>query len=802
MSRFRCALALLVTLTLSYAAHADSVRLPDGAELRAVQFERHVAALLGKAGCSAGSCHGSFQGKGGLRLSLFGYSPELDHRALTRDGMGRRVNFADPDRSLLLLKATAQVSHGGGKRFDKASWQYGVLRAWIADGCQHERAAAVARLDVSPREHLFAQPGDTVALTVNATFADGTCADLTPFCEFRAKDDSIADVSPLGIVRGSRPGDTAIVVTYRGHIVTARVLVAAPHAMGAVYADVPRVNFIDREVFAKLRRLNVVPSELSSDAEFLRRVTIDAIGSLPTPEEVRSFGADARPDKRALKIEELLVHPLHAAVWATKFCDITGNNIDVLDGSPETRPLRAAMFFAWFRKRIADNVPYDRIVRGVLTATSRDGEGVDAWVDREIAAHRAAEKGDTTAYAARTSLDLFWRRVGGDDFFPLEQMAEQTAAAFLGARLECAQCHKHPYDRWTQTDYRAFANVFAQLQVGISPEATAAMADRLEARRRLPPDKAGPPLPRLREIFVDTSASRRLADPETDSKLGAKFLGGPAVDLGNGDARAVRRLADEAGQPLLCTRVRQPRLGALPGRRPRRTGGRFLCRQPAIQRAAARRPGLRLRSARLRHSPSGATRPQFADVPANIGDERHQRPRSDESLARGNSPTAGRGRGGRAQRRAGHDGRLQPGCAARQPGRRGSDQSGAQPASGAHFPRFRPAGAGGSLRLRAAARAGAAADAVPDDRLGPREKARRWPSRRAVDVETNRRGNRRRIVPRHAVALAGRGRKASCARPRSRGQRSQGGVCRYALGAGEYARVYLESLTRCPEGDG
>jgi hypothetical protein len=223
--------------------------------------------------------------------------------------------------------------------------------------------------------------------------------------------------------------------------------VPVPAADDFVYPAVPEVNFIDRAVFAKLRQLNIVAAPLSGDAEFLRRVTLDTIGTLPAPDEVRSFLADQAPDKRLRKIEALLAHPMHAALWATKLCDITGNNLDVMEDPPELGPKRARMWHDWFRKRIADNVGYDQIVRGVLTATSRDGLDLDGWLRREMRLNEQVTKGFETDYADRPGLDLFWRRLASDDFFPLEQMAERTAAAFLGVRLECAQCHKHPYDR-------------------------------------------------------------------------------------------------------------------------------------------------------------------------------------------------------------------------------------------------------------------------------------------------------------------------------------------------------------------
>jgi hypothetical protein len=515
-------------LALAPAHTPTPVSLLNGATLREVSFERHVTSLLGKLGCNAASCHGSFQGRGGLRLSLFGHDPDMDYQALTHDVLGRRVQPNNPDESLVLLKASGQVPHGGGKRFDKNSWAYQVMRTWIAAGCPRGGGGDVKRVQVIPSESTLRRPEESASLKVTVEFADGTHEDVTPFCEFRAQDEVIARVSPLGEVHGVRPGETPIVVSYRGHLTSARVLVPVPVADDFVYPETAENNYIDREVLAKLRRLNIVPSDLSADNEFLRRLTIDTIGRLPTPAEVRAFMADRRRDKRSRKIDEMLAHLDHAALWATKFCDITACNQDTMEGPRELAAKRAKMWHDWFRRRVADNTPYDRIAHGVLCATSRDGQDIPAWIGRESALAQEVKQGFRTSYADRATLDLFWRRFTGDEFFSLENMAELTATAFMGVRIECAQCHKHPFDRWTQTDYRGYANAFARLRFGYSVEAGAAIADLL-ARRRDENNPKGTSIPRLQELYTVAELQRALPDPQTGRTVPPKVLGGPVL---------------------------------------------------------------------------------------------------------------------------------------------------------------------------------------------------------------------------------------------------------------------------------
>jgi hypothetical protein len=523
-------LAVLTVLSVLF------VLSPSATAAHPVDFERHLMGLFGRMGCNAASCHGSFQGKGGFRLSLFGYDPQMDYLALTRDVLGRRINPVDPDQSLILLKATGQIDHGGGRRFDRDSWQYHMIRDWIVQGATwHPGSGTITGLAISPPECAFPRSGQKMSLRVKARFTDGTDEDVTSLCEFRVNDDGVASVTPEGEVKGVRAGDTVVVVSYRGQVKPVRVLVSREVPPGFQYPNLPETNYIDREVVAKLRRLNIVPSGPADDAEFLRRVTIDTIGNLPSPDEVRAFLADKGPDKRARKIDQLLAHPLHAALWATKFCDITGNNTALLE---QPQDARSQMWYDWIRKRIAENRPYDEIVHGILCATSRDGLPPEDWVRQVKTIDEAAVKGETRAYAERVSLDLFWRRQA-KGAITLDQWGEKTAAAFMGIRLECAQCHKHPFDRWTQRDYRAYANIFGQVRYDSSPDAKKCIDEENAERRKNVQGKGKRPvLPPVREVYVlHTGKVASLPDPESKRPLPPKALGGPEINLKQQDGR-------------------------------------------------------------------------------------------------------------------------------------------------------------------------------------------------------------------------------------------------------------------------
>jgi hypothetical protein len=371
-----------------------------------------------------------------------------------------------------------------------------VLARWIEQGAKRGPPASVRRLTISPHPLRLHGADGASGLRVTATFADGLREDVTAFCTFRISDEIVAEIDGNGHVRGHRSGFASTIAGYAGAWTSAEILVPRSIPSDFVYPEVPTRNGIDRIVLERLRLLNIVPSVPCTDAEFLRRVTIDVIGSLPTPHKVQTFLADQRPDRRTRKIEELLVHPRHAALWASKFCDWTACDFEALEEPRDLRPARARMWHDWFRKRIQENVPYDRIVRGVLCGTTRDGQDVSRWIKAEAARLETARThGIDPEYAKHDFLDLYWRRIDAAEPVPPERMAELTAAAFLGLRLQCAQCHRHPTDRWTQDDYHAFTNSFARVRFGLSPELSVAIADLLESKRHTARD--GPRLPRL-----------------------------------------------------------------------------------------------------------------------------------------------------------------------------------------------------------------------------------------------------------------------------------------------------------------
>lgn len=450
-------------------------------ESTAPSYQRHVAALFGKLGCNGGTCHGAVKGQNGFRLSMFSADPQGDLDRLQRESATRRLNFVDPASSLLLLKGAGLVPHGGGSRMKVGSTDYEILRRWIAAGAPGDELARLKSLRITPTEHVI-KSGEQYRLAVEAEFANGTREDVTAYCSFESLDRAVATVDPAGLVRGLGVGDAGLMVRYRAQPAAARVVV--PRPSNEKFPDIVEHNFIDQHVVAKLRRLNLLPTTICDDTTFLRRVSLDITGELPSSDEVRSFLADNTNDKRTHKIDELLERPAHADLWTLRFCDILKAADFGVYADAMSKEADAPRMQAWIRARLIENVPYDELVERILLATSREGRSMDEYVNEVHALFDGNSPGrpDLEIYAKRKTLDLYWQRRGSDGV----KGAMQVAHSFLGLRLECAQCHRHPHDNWQQEDLLDFANHFMRVRtVGFQGDNEKKFPDAAEHFKRI-----------------------------------------------------------------------------------------------------------------------------------------------------------------------------------------------------------------------------------------------------------------------------------------------------------------------------
>ena len=461
MTRVTRSLALLAGLCLAWTTSlsaadpivpvsqrfqaADTPEVPD--------FQRHVVPLMGKLGCNGRACHGSFQGQGDLRLSLFGYDFQMDH-----DALKGRLETDSPTNSFVLEKATLATPHKGGKRMEIGSWEYNVFLSWIKAGAKPvETTKKLAKLDISPKEILYSDKGQTTQLKAVAMWADGTQEDVTCLCRFQSNDPQVCDVTQAGVVTANEPGDTHIVVYYDNGVVPVQVIRPVSPQYGDKYPQVATKTKVDELVVEKLRKLGTLPSEICTDAEYLRRVSLDLTGTLPTSDEVRTFLVDASADKRAKKVEELLATPAYAAWWTTRLCDWTGNASSQLNNTGVGRESSDREWYDWIYQRVLANAPYDKISEGIVLATSKKpGENYEDLCKRMSASYK-----DGKSYADEDGLVYFWAR---QNFTKAEDRAIGFAYTFLGSRIQCAQCHKHPFDQWTQDDFKQFEAFFTRVQ--------------------------------------------------------------------------------------------------------------------------------------------------------------------------------------------------------------------------------------------------------------------------------------------------------------------------------------------------
>ncbi|HZK81699.1 MAG TPA: DUF1549 domain-containing protein, partial [Humisphaera sp.] len=402
-----------------------------------ISFAHDLLPVLSRAGCNAGSCHAKPQGQNGFKLSVFAYDPKSDYRAIVKGDRGRRVFAADPEESLLLKKPTMAVQHGGGERFKRGSTAYNLIAKWIEQGMAYSLPgdSALVSVDAYPPERRY-RKGANQALLVIAHYADGSAVDVTDLADFKSNASEIAGVNDAGVISvKDLNGQAVVTARFMGEVAVSLVTVPADRLLpDSVYAALPANNFIDHAVHARLKDIGVAPSETCSDAEFIRRASIDAIGVLPTPDEAREFLADTNPDKRAKLVARLLEKPAYADYWATKWGDLLRPNHLRVGVKP------VYLFDQWIRESLRQNKPYDQFVREILTASGNTHKYGPVVVFRD-----RREPADATTLVSQI---------------------------FMGVRLECARCHHHPNEKWSQADFYQLAAFFAQMHrkgQGISP---------------------------------------------------------------------------------------------------------------------------------------------------------------------------------------------------------------------------------------------------------------------------------------------------------------------------------------------
>ena len=394
---------------------------------RPISFKLDVMPVFMRTGCNTGSCHGAARGKDGFMLSLFGYDPDGDHYRLTKAQTTRRINLAIPGESLLMEKSVGSVPHSGGKRFEVDSEYYDTLHRWLSAGAPLDPAeiATVTNVEIFPPAAVIEGEGTTQQFIARAIYSDGTDRDITDLAVFLTSNDNSAPISSDGLVTAAARGEAFVMARFDTFTVGSQTLVL-PKDLQYTAPSTPPTNYVDELVNAKLHKIRVEPSEICGDEVFLRRVTLDITGVLPTPEEYQAFLADTSADKRSKKIDELLSRKEFSEIWAMKWSELlmvkTTNQV-------EYKPMY--LYSNWLTSQISNNVPLDQMVRDLLGAT-----------------------GGTFANPATN-----YYQIESDN----QKLAENTAQVFLGIRIQCAQCHNHPFDRWTMDDYYGFTAFFAQI---------------------------------------------------------------------------------------------------------------------------------------------------------------------------------------------------------------------------------------------------------------------------------------------------------------------------------------------------
>jgi hypothetical protein len=463
------------------------VAITNATKERPVSFRNDVMPVFMRAGCNAGSCHGAARGKDGFRLSLFGYDPDGDHHRITREMATRRVNLALPHEALVMLKATGKVPHTGGERFKETDEEYSTLIRWLEARVPNDPPDVIkpASMEILPRQAVLEGEGATQRMTVSATYSDGSKRDVTSLCLFLSNNDSSAKIDSKGVVTAAQRGEAFVMARFATFTVGSQVIVI-PKGLKYEWPDVPENNYVDTLVFNKHKKLRLVPSGLCGDEVFLRRAFLDTVGLLPTRAECERFLADTDPKKRDKLIDDLLRRKEFIELWVMKFSELLRIRSD---GNQRMSYKATLLYFNWLNQKLADNVPMNEVVRDLLSSS-----------------------GGTFNNPA-------------SNFYQVEQetlkISENVAQVFMGMRLQCAQCHNHPFDRWTMDDYYSFAAFFSQ--VG----------------RKNAED------PRERIIF--NSGSGEVKHPVGGRDMPPKFLGSEVADVKGKDRRKI--LADWLASP-------------------------------------------------------------------------------------------------------------------------------------------------------------------------------------------------------------------------------------------------------------
>ena len=396
----------------------------------APSFRNDVLPVLTKSGCNSGPCHGALAGKNGFKLSLRGYDPDADYRALTRVALGRRVVKMAPAHSLILLKPTSTIPHGGGRRFRVGSPQYQIIADWIASGAPAPRSddPVIETLRVIPDRVLVEKPGEELQLLVKARYSDGEERDVTRWTKFTSTNDGVATVDEAGSVTTRGHGEGAISIWYASKVAFSMVTVPYPRTLDSdAFEVLSSDGLIDRGIQGKLRQLKISPSSLCDDSTYIRRLYLDTLGVLPTVEELALFLSDSRKDKRARLVEEVLKRPEYVDYWSYKWSDL------LLVSSRKLQRSAMWSYYEWIRQSVRENKPWDVFISELVTAS-----------------------GNTLTNGAANYWVLHKK--------PIE-ISENISQAFLGISLTCARCHNHPLEKWTQNQYYGMANLVSRVGV-------------------------------------------------------------------------------------------------------------------------------------------------------------------------------------------------------------------------------------------------------------------------------------------------------------------------------------------------